>query len=507
MLSPTNPTVPSPTSLRCRRPRRTAGSTVTAHLLVLVVVGVAGTAGFRALGNGLSSAIASEGGSGAVDAGVNTIAGAPPAAAPLSAQAGLVNLMRAVATAASHGDELVNVVRPAKVGFADRVRSVVDTASIAIRRITRNDPPRPELFVAERRFMPAQVRKLREASHRLWVEDLTEGAQPSGLVRDPATGLATVRLGRAGLEVPVGPAPLFRDPEAHKLLAAEPQLREMFGAKHDAQLQGMLARLDDAYDYAFARGFTGVHSSGRTHFLGPDIVRFEGNVKNAFGPPSGWFMVVHGKPDGFMRPTATGAWEDVSLAEIVTTLKASGYTEGQPILLASCSAGACFGRPGSAAQQLADATGAPVVAASNTVLGPASGALFIHGQWEGTLGEWRLFQPNTEKRFPLRRRIAVGRDAHEGELGLASVNELWRVRPGTVERLELAGEWERFMLDNEGALDAAWLALAPGGRIVLRVEHVNPAPFVEALTKRGFAVKRSKAGDFVTVVAVKPKPL
>lgn len=111
-------------------------------------------------------------------------------------------------------------------------------------------------------------------------------------------------------------------------------------------------------------------------------------------PQDGVFdVVVHGDANGFSVQMADGSWQDVSANQLSNYMNANGYA-GEPVRLISCGTGAC---DATAAQNLANQVGNPVIAPSDTVWIHPNGNLTIGPSHVSNTGTWNTFVPGGNK--------------------------------------------------------------------------------------------------------------
>ena len=129
---------------------------------------------------------------------------------------------------------------------------------------------------------------------------------------------------------------------------------------------------------------------GKSQHLSPDDPNLAGGVYSRFNKlndtPEGMHdIVVHGSPDGFARDSAFR--QPVSPATLAEEAALAGRVD-EPVRLVSCEA-AC----GPAAQELADALGAPVLAADDLVWITQSGNVVAGPKPNIPTGNWTWFMP------------------------------------------------------------------------------------------------------------------
>lgn len=303
-------------------------------------------------------------------------------------------------------------------------------------------------------------------------------------------------------------------------------------ADYASQTERLKDLLNDAWDESIARGYLEAPQK-RTMFEFTGLDTNQRKASQLVYAPEGVFSVyMHGSPDSLSRhaivlehdpknpqrayqtqrktlklSTGETSTDDIgsssiSVEDVVKRIEKADMPEGVPLLFRACSAGGCPIDGLSIAQQVADRSNRPVVAASDIHYRPVAKkkgvgkVISTYVEGDTGPGEWRLFLPQSwHDDLPQSGSLRLKED-------LRGSHELAILPDGAFSSIDLGDDLTDFSgRQNRGALLDAARKLEPGGTLRLRWSVEQLASLREA-TESSFRDKFLTAASAERIVAL-----
>ncbi len=256
--------------------------------------------------------------------------------------------------------------------------------------------------------------------------------------------------------------------------------------------------LNQAWDESIARGyFQAPQERTMYEFTGMDMTQRSASQK-VYAPEGVFSVYMHGSPNSLSRHaiilehdpanprrahqvfrqqiklrSGESKVEDlgsspISVKDVVSRIEQEGMPEGVPLLFRACSAGGCPIEGFSIAQQVADRSNRPVIAASDIHYRPVTtlnGEQIVQTYVDGDTGpgEWRLFLPQSwHDNLPQGGALRLAED-------LRGTHELALLPDEAFSSIDLGSNLADFSgRQNRGAILDAARKLETGGTLTLR---------------------------------------